>query len=41
MVLSYNIIYYGKTLKDYEKAICSCGKLVGNYDNDQIFPRKK
>ena len=41
MVLSHNIIYYGVTLNDYEKANYLCGKLVVDYDNDQIVPRKK
>ena len=41
IVLSHNIIYYGETLNDYEKAIYSYGKLVGNYDNDQIFQGEK
>ena len=41
MVLSHNIIYYGETLNDYEKAIYSYGKLVGNYDNNQIFQGEK
>ena len=28
----------GKDLNDYEKAILSCGKIVGEYDYDQLFP---
>ena len=28
----------GNTLNDYEKAIYSCGKIVGKYDYDQKFP---
>ena len=30
--------YDGEEPNDYEKAILSCGKIVGYYDRDQIFP---
>ena len=35
-----NSLHYIKSneLNDYEKAISTCGKIVGSFDSDQIFP---